>query len=89
MRTLADIFAGMVVVVGILLLLGALVTVGHPSGFASTLFWVGLFLLAGGIMIARSAGRKTCPQCAERVKYEAKKCRHCGHDFSPTPQSAV
>lgn len=25
---------------------------------------------------------KTCPKCAEQVKYAAKICRYCGHDFT-------
>lgn len=25
---------------------------------------------------------KKCPDCAEQVLAEAKKCKHCGHDFS-------
>lgn len=24
---------------------------------------------------------KDCPKCAEKVKTEAIKCKHCGHDF--------
>lgn len=27
---------------------------------------------------------KKCPDCAERVLAEAKKCKHCGHNFSET-----
>ena len=26
---------------------------------------------------------KQCPRCAERVKKEAKICRHCGYEFEP------
>ncbi|WP_080576386.1 zinc ribbon domain-containing protein [Mycobacterium avium] len=25
---------------------------------------------------------KTCPDCAEDVKYEARVCKHCGYRFS-------
>ena len=28
---------------------------------------------------------KKCPMCAESVKYEAKICKHCSHEF-PTPK---
>jgi hypothetical protein len=29
--------------------------------------------------------RKACPQCAERVRSEARVCRYCGHIFSQNP----
>ena len=28
---------------------------------------------------------KVCPMCAEKVKYEAKRCKHCGHELPPNP----
>lgn len=34
-----------------------------------------LFFVSG---VTRSDVAKTCPQCAEKVKQAAKKCKHCG-----------
>lgn len=31
---------------------------------------------------AKFATTKACPDCAERVKSVAAKCRHCGHEFA-------
>lgn len=31
---------------------------------------------------ATPTGQKICPDCAERVKVEARICRYCGHRFS-------
>ncbi|MGO3892424.1 MAG: zinc ribbon domain-containing protein [Paenalcaligenes sp.] len=28
-------------------------------------------------------GKRKCPQCAERILAEAKKCKHCGTDVEP------
>lgn len=49
-------------------------------------------IVAGGLMAAsgvvllvasaRADSLKTCPHCAERVKLEARICKHCGHEFS-------
>src|SRR5258708_7290805 len=33
--------------------------------------------------LALPAAQKKCPDCAEMVLAEAKKCRFCGHEFSP------
>ncbi|MDP2603467.1 MAG: zinc ribbon domain-containing protein [Deltaproteobacteria bacterium] len=87
MRTIADIFGIAILVFGILALVASCVGPMHAAN--PILFWWGIAMVALGWFISHNAVRKTCPQCAERVKYEAKKCRHCGFDFSPTPQSAV
>ncbi len=36
-----------------------------------------------------SGEMKKCPQCAELVKYEAKICRFCRHEFPMTNQAAI
>ena len=85
MRTLADIFGMLVFVLGILLFM--LSCLGPPHIGNSMFFWSGLILMAGGWVICHGANRKTCPQCAERVKVAAIKCKHCGHEFGPPPRS--
>lgn len=51
--------------------------VGYFLGsLALSPFVAGIFLLLSG-----KAGRK-CPKCAEMVKMEAKKCKHCGYEFT-------
>lgn len=31
--------------------------------------------------IAEESREKKCPECAEYVKYQARKCKHCGYLF--------
>ena len=36
-----------------------------------------------------SNGMKKCPYCAELIKEEAIKCKHCGSDLTHNPDSTV
>lgn len=37
----------------------------------------------------RSGAARTCPSCAEVVKIEALKCKHCGADLPPMDQEEI
>lgn len=79
------------------LVVGALSRNRGHSFIAGTLFALVLSPLIAGIIVlvrrpntaklearAVKAGlSKKCPQCAEVVRAEAVKCKHCGFDFPP------
>jgi hypothetical protein len=81
-RALANIIGIVSWAGGIIMILYALV-LGEASGSGALIF-VGAALLITGTIIYRSATSKKCPRCAEREKYEAFKCKHCGHEFVST-----
>ncbi|MGH7854869.1 MAG: hypothetical protein ACREP3_15585 [Candidatus Binatia bacterium] len=43
--------------------------------------FMGITLLIIGAVLWRKTSTKVCPGCAERVKYQARKCRYCGADL--------
>lgn len=43
--------------------------------------FMGIALIIGGGVLWHRSSNKTCPSCAERVKYQARKCPHCGADL--------
>ena len=81
-RVLIDLIGVIFFVVGLFLLMGSCALCGHAAGHLS--LWFGASLLAAGAIICRAANRRTCPECAERVKFAALKCEHCGHTFATT-----
>ena len=86
MRKVAD-FAGLLLVIigGFLLLFGWMVA-GQGAGFE---IFIGILLVVIGLITSYAATHKTCPQCAGRVKHEALKCRHCGHQFGTSAPSSM
>lgn len=38
-------------------------------------------LIAAIFLLASGSNAKKCPKCAESVRPEAMKCKHCGHEF--------
>jgi hypothetical protein len=85
MRTVAD-FAGLLLLIigGFILLFGWMVA-GQSAGFE---IFIGILLVAIGLITSYTATHKTCPQCAERVKHKALKCKHCGHQFGTVAVSS-
>jgi len=47
-------------------------------------FVLGIFPISDFIALILLGNQDTirCPQCAERIRKEAKKCRHCGHEIN-------
>jgi len=52
--------------------------VGSGFGFAPV---IGITLMIISAVLWRKTSTKVCPECAERVKYQARKCRYCGADL--------
>lgn len=65
MRALAEVFAGTLIAVGVITLLGSWSMCSLRPGLGHDLFWIGFVLILIGWLIGRSAARKTCPQKGE------------------------
>ena len=57
-------------------------------GGLSIWHWMIILLIFLGVLIAFSrTKKKTCPQCAEKIKAAALVCRFCGYDFQKSPSA--
>lgn len=55
-------------------------------GFPAAVFVASLIVRSGDQMAAENGsfrGKRKCPYCAESIRAEAKKCKHCGADVEP------
>jgi len=64
--------------VGLILVLLAIVGLGFGASPAEVLIGIGLAIL---ITLLTTDATKECPKCAEPVKFAAKVCHFCGHNF--------
>lgn len=55
----------------------AVLYVSYDRGMSLTSYKV---LKAAGLAVALQSDDMKCPFCAEQIKREAKKCKHCGSD---------
>ena len=84
MKKVADLAGLLLIIIGGFLLLFGWLVRGQGAGFE---IFFGILFIAIGLITSYAATHKTCPQCAERVKQEALKCKHCGHQFGTPPSS--
>ena len=84
MRTLSNIFGLFMAVFGVFLVIGSYAMPHIDVGGVSIIVIFGMVLAGAGAMISNRASHKTCPQCSERVKLTALKCKHCGSLLSLT-----
>ena len=78
-------FLGQVISWGLLTISGvclfaAFVIIGSGRGGGSAL-WLAVSFGIPGIIVSHISSSKKCPQCSERVKVAALKCKHCSSDF--------
>jgi hypothetical protein len=64
--------------------LGGKRSIGSFAGFVLGLLlgWLGFVIV---LIFPYQGPTKKCPYCAERVKTEARVCKHCGRDFAAGP----
>jgi hypothetical protein len=77
---LGQILAKLLVCVGIMVTVVSCVlgsVVGSGAGGVPIL---GIGLIIAGAVMWKKTATKLCPACAERVKYQARKCEFCGAD---------
>ena len=82
MRTLAVIFGMLLIAIGALSMFAGC-SLTRDGSTAMFYLVLGGIMIVGGWLVCRASGRKRCPSCAESVREEALRCKHCGHEFPP------
>jgi hypothetical protein len=82
MQFLAQIFAKLLFCAGLMITVVSCVLGSVVGSGAGGIPFVGIILIIIGAVLWRKTSTKVCPGCAERVKYQAAKCRYCGADLA-------
>jgi hypothetical protein len=82
-RSLADILGLLIAFVGVIIAFDSCEKM-KTNPDAASFFWLGIFMILGGWLIGRAASTKICPHCAERIKRQATRCKHCGGEVAVT-----
>jgi ribosomal protein L40E len=81
MQFLTQLFTRLVFCVGLMItVIGGVLGSVVGSGFGAAPI-IGITLMIISAVLWRKTSTKVCPACAERVKYQARKCRYCGADL--------
>ena len=83
MRALGNLIGVLVLLAGVFLAAPSFAKIASGEAGAGGPLMIGVILTGFGFYVCRLAVGKKCPSCAESVKTEALKCRHCGHEFPP------
>ncbi len=81
MEFVSQILAKLLICVGIMITAVSCVLGSVVGSGAGGVPLIGLAFIIGGAVLWNKTSTKLCPACAERVKSQARKCRHCGAEL--------
>ena len=81
MQFLAQLAAKLVFCVGLMITVVSCVLGSVVKSGAGGVPFMGITLMAIGAVLWRKTSTKVCPECAERVKSQARKCQYCGAEL--------
>jgi hypothetical protein len=81
MQVLAQTFAKLLFCFGIMISVVSCVIGSVVESGAGGVPFIGIILIIAGAVLWHRTSMKACPACAERVKYQARKCQYCGADL--------
>jgi hypothetical protein len=82
MQFLTQLLAKLVFCVGLMITVISFVLASVAGSGLGGVPIIGITLMIIGAVLWRKTSTKVCPGCAERVKYQARKCRYCGADLT-------
>jgi hypothetical protein len=81
MQFLTELFVRLIFSVGLMITVVSCVLGSVTGSGFSFVPIIGITLMIISAVLWRKTSTKVCPECAERVKSQARKCRYCGADL--------